>query len=59
MGTVNTITSEDQCELDSMLEEYKDRFEGLGKLKDVTVKIHTDPNVTPVVQNFRRLPILM
>lgn len=45
--------------LHQMLSEYTDRFEGLGKLKDVELHIQTDPNVSPLVQKARRLPILM
>ena len=36
--------------------EYKDIFTGLGKLKDVQVKLHVDKNIEPVVQNSRRTP---
>ena len=36
--------------------KYKDIFTGLGKLKDVKVKLHIDSEVKPVVQNHRRVP---
>jgi len=39
--------------------KYKDCFEGLGKLKDVKLKVHTKDSVTPVAQKARRLPFLM
>jgi hypothetical protein len=33
-----------------------DVFKGIGKLKDVKVKIHVDVNVKPVIQPHRRIP---
>jgi hypothetical protein len=45
--------------LNQLLTEYNDRFQGLGKLKDVALKIHVNENVTPFAQKARRLPILM
>ena len=45
--------------LNKILSEYNDRFQGLGELKDVQLKIQTDPTVTPIAQKSRRLPILM
>ena len=35
---------------------YDELFQGLGKLKNHQVKIHTDPDVRPVIQQVRRLP---
>ena len=65
-NTINQVTSTDtsippstQQQLDCLLNDYHDRFEGLGNLKDVNVKIHVDPDVIPVAQKPRRLPILM
>ena len=46
-------------EMNQLLEEYSDRFKGLGKLKDVSLKIQVDSSVTPIAQKARRLPILM
>ena len=37
-------------------EEFKDCFQGIGKLNDHSVKIHLDPNIKPVIQPLRRLP---
>ena len=31
-------------------------FHGIGKMKDVQVKLHVDPNVKPVAQKHRRVP---
>ena len=56
---VNAISSGDHEELKSLLSEYKDRFDGIGKLKGVVAKIHIDGDVKPVVQNYRRQPILL
>jgi hypothetical protein len=39
-----------------ILEEFSDRFQGIGKLKDYTVKLHIDQNVKPVAQPHRRIP---
>jgi hypothetical protein len=35
--------------------EYSEIFNGIGKLKDFQVKIHTDESVKPVVQPHRRI----
>ena len=37
-------------------EEFADRFEGLGRLTKVQVKIHLNSDVTPVIQPHRRIP---
>ena len=36
--------------------KYSEVFKGIGKLKDVKVKIHTDESVKPVIQPHRRIP---
>ena len=41
---------------ESIAEEFADRFEGLDKLTKVQVKIHLNPDVTPVIQPHRRIP---
>ena len=41
---------------ESIAEEFADRFEGLGKLTKVQMKIHLNPDVTPVIQPHRRIP---
>jgi len=65
----HTIQQSYQLQLNELMIKYKDRFEGLGKLKDVKLKVHTKDNVklkvhtkdsvTPVAQKARRLPFLM
>ena len=46
-------------DVDSILYEYKDRFERLGKLKDFQLKLHIDRNVQPVAQPTRKMPFKM
>ena len=46
-------------DVDSILYEYKDRFEGLGKLKDFQLKLHIDRNVQPLAQPARKMPFKM
>ena len=36
------------------MSDYKEVFDGAGKLKDYQVKLHVNPNVTPVAQPVRR-----
>lgn len=38
------------------MDEYKDLFRGLGKLKDYQVKLHIDEDVQPVAQLHQRVP---
>ena len=39
-----------------IMDNYKEVFESVGKLKDYQLKLHIDPNVTPVAQPARRIP---
>ena len=41
--------------MDKMRGKYPDAFSGLGKVKGYKLKLHIDPDVTPVVQH-RRIP---
>ena len=41
---------------EKLLKEYEDRFAGIGKMKGVQVKLHINPNITPVQHNTRRVP---
>ena len=45
--------------VDQMVRQYASIFEGVGKLKNCQIKIHTDPKVTPVAQPLRRMPFHM
>ena len=40
-----------------MLKEYDDVFQGLGKVTDFEHKITIDPEVKPVSQQLRRMPV--
>lgn len=38
------------------MSDYKEIFEGVGKLKDFQVKLYVNPDVPPVAQPVRRTP---
>lgn len=40
----------------NILEDFKDRFSGIGKMTDIQVKLHIDPEVKPIQQKLRRIP---
>ena len=42
-----------------LLEKYGNIFDGIGQLKDFSVKLHIDPTVTPVAQPARKIPFHM
>ena len=46
-----TVTSSEK-----IMSDYKEIFEGVGKLKDYQVKLHVNPDVPPVAQPVRRTP---
>ena len=46
-----TVTSNE-----TIMSDYKEIFEGVGKLKDYQVKLHVNPDVPPVAQPVRRTP---
>ena len=48
--------SEDTSHINELLEEYKDRFEGIGTLKGIQVDLNVDPDFKPIVQPPRRQP---
>ena len=41
---------------DNIMKEYKCCFEGLGKMKGKTAKLHIDDSFKPLAQKYRRLP---
>lgn len=54
---VNSAHQEsDNDELNSVLKEYSNIFDGLGKVNDFEHKITIDPAVTPKSQHLRRIP---
>lgn len=42
--------------VDKLVTEYDDLFHGIGKMKDVQVKLHLDEEVQPVAQKHHRVP---
>ena len=42
--------------LQPLIQQYDELFHGVGKLTDVQVKLHINPEVKPVVQPTRRIP---
>ena len=55
VGRVNVV-SQQVWTKEKLAENYPTVFQGVGKLKDVTVHIHVDEQVKPVVQPYRRVP---
>ena len=61
LNIVNSVSSakeeiSSKESVDAILDEYEDIFHGIGKLKDVKVKLHIDESVKPVAQKHRRVP---
>lgn len=55
---VNSVNqTSDQSELDSLLKEYDDVFQGIGKVTNFEHKITIDPEVKPISQHLRRIPV--
>ena len=55
---VNSVgQNSNQSELDSLLKEYDDVLQGLGKVFDFEHKIIIDPEVKPVSQQLTRIPV--
>lgn len=54
VGFANSI--ETVGEPETLVEKYKDRFEGLGKLKDFQLHIPINKEVQPVAQSVRPVP---
>ena len=46
-------------ETESILMSFQDRFEGLGKLKDLELKLHIDDTIKPVAQPAHKIPFKM
>ena len=51
----NTIKKSSSA-IEELVREYADRFEGIGKMKDVQVQLHINKEVPPVQQKTRRVP---
>ena len=52
----STLQLEDTSFVKELVEEYKDRFEGIGTVKDIQIDLEVDPDFTPVTQPPRRQP---
>ena len=39
-----------------LVKQYEHLFQGVGKMRDVEIKLHIDPNVPPIAQPERRIP---
>ncbi|XP_022791988.1 uncharacterized protein LOC111331193 [Stylophora pistillata] len=51
-----TVTERNKDDPESLKEEFKSIFGGIGKVPNKQVKLHIDPNVTPQQQPYRRIP---
>ena len=51
-----TIADSDKNTPESLKEEFKSLFGGIGKVQNKEVKLHIDPDVTPRQQPHRRIP---
>ena len=49
--------SEDTSHVKELVKEYKDRFEGIGKLTDIQVDLNVDPDFKPVAQPPHQQPL--
>jgi hypothetical protein len=45
--------------LENVNDEYKDLFQGVGKLKNFKLKLHIDSGVEPVAQQMYRIPFIL
>ena len=55
---LNTLAEKPLTSL-QLCERFPNLFQGIGKLKDIEVKLHIDTSVAPVAQTARRLPFHM
>lgn len=51
-----TVTERNKDDPESLKEEFKSLFGGIGKVPNKQVKLHIDPDVTPRQQPHRRIP---
>ena len=55
-ATRATLPCQPSSRVEQLDTQYSSLFEGVGKLRNYQLKIHTDPNVTLVAQPLRRTP---
>ena len=53
---INAINSKNLGNVDIFIEEYKDVFEGIGKLRNFELTLHIDKSVPRAVQPSRKIP---
>ena len=56
-STPLSVMEETQQETVDLVEEFKDMFSGLGKLRGVKVKLHMDPDTKGAMQKQRRISL--
>ena len=56
LGLLRIVNSVSTPKVDNIIEDYKDCFEGLEKMKGKTAKLHVNDSVKPLAQKYRRLP---
>lgn len=52
---INTTNSKNHENVDNIIEQYKDVFQDVGKLKEFKLTLHIDKSVSPVVQPSRTI----
>ena len=56
LGLVKFARSVTHSTTESLLQEYQDRFSGMGKMTNTDVKLHINDNIQPIQQKLRRVP---
>ena len=56
LGLLHIINSMSTPKVDNIIKDYKDCFEGLGKMEGKTAKLHVNDSIKPLAQKYRRLP---
>jgi len=56
---VLSVNTDDTPAISATLNEYKNVFSGIGKLKDFTIKIHVNEDVPPIAQSYRRISLML
>ena len=54
--TVASLAQQPSPETQAVVDKHPDVFSGLGKLRNVQLKLHIDPNIVPIQQPIRRIP---
>jgi hypothetical protein len=56
LNIIPTIRVVHSSVTDDIINNFADRFEGIGKIKGLHAEIHIDKNIVPVTQPHRRIP---